>query len=254
MSMITRALSLGFLLVSMISMAGCDDGGSGGAGGSGGSGGSGGAGGSGGSGGSGGGDPCGGKACGDPCTTCPEGAPCMPMACDAGGACVSEEDVVCATACPTTQPADGDPCPAVGIACELDEGIVIVCRARTQCTPDGWLTVAPGCSSDPLPDAGCPATEPTGACDVAVDPGLCTYGDGFCGCSDCLGGPCGGQAEWRCAEPPAAPCPAIAPKLGAPCSEEGLECLYGSCPLGGTSGGRTCSLGMWVEEIVACPE
>ena len=143
---------------------------------------------------------------------------------------------------------------SVGLVCEVDEGIVIVCRARAQCTVKGWQTQAPGCSSEPLVDPGCPAAQPSSNCDVAVDPALCVYGTAFCGCTNCLGGPCGGQAEWVCAAPPAAPCPEIAPKLGAACEAEGTACVYGACPLGGTSGGRTCLGGVWTEDIVACPQ
>lgn len=250
MSPLARGTSaLVALLFAAIAQAGCGDGGSGGSGGTGGSGGSGGSGGAGG-----GGDPCAGKQCGDPCSTCPDGAPCQPQACDKDGQCVGEVDVVCSTKCPAEAPADGDPCPEVGLACEVDSGVVLVCRARVQCTQNGWLSVAPGCSSDPIPDPDCPASEPSGDCDVAMDPGLCTFGDTLCGCSDCLGGPCGGQAQWVCAAPPDPPCPPVAPKLGADCTEEGLSCVYGACPLGGTSGGRTCSEGAWVEDIVACPE
>lgn len=252
--------TLSVMLLVSAAVTGCDGntgdgtGGDGGDGGSGASGGAGGAGGSGGSGGTGGGgDPCAGKACGDPCTTCPEGAPCMPQACDASGACIDEESVVC-SACPSSPPPDGEACPQVGLVCETDEGIVVVCRSRTTCTADGWETLAPGCSSDPPEDPGCPATAPSGTCDAAADPGLCEYGESFCGCTNCLGGPCGGQAEWVCAQPPAAPCPAVAPKLGAPCAEAGLKCVYGACPLGGTSGGRTCLDGVWTEDIIACPQ
>ena len=236
------------LLFAAVTQGGCGDGGSGGSGGTGGSGGD------GGSGGAGGGDPCAGKQCGDPCTTCPEGAPCQPQACNKDGQCVGEVDAVCSTKCPAEAPADGDPCPQVGLACEVDGGIVLACRARVQCTQNGWLSVAPGCSSEPIPDPDCPASEPSGDCDGAMDPGLCAYGDGFCGCSSCPDGPCGEQAQWVCASPPEPPCPPVAPKLGADCAQDGLKCLYGSCALGGTVGGRACFDGAWTEDIIACPE
>lgn len=241
------------LFLTAVVLTGCDgnDGGSGGSGGSGASGGGGASGGSGGTGGA--GDPCAGKMCGDPCSTCPDGAPCMPQACDASGTCVSEEDVVCG-GCPTEPPPDGTACAQVGLVCETEEGVILVCRSRTTCTADGWQTIAPGCSSEPIVDPNCPAAVPSGNCDVMADPSLCLYPETFCGCSNCLGGPCGGDAQWVCAMPPAAPCPELAPKLGAPCADEGQSCVYGACPLGGTSGGRTCLNGVWTEDIVACPE
>lgn len=242
------ALAIGLVL------AGCDGngGGDGGAGGGGADGGGG-----AGGGGAGGmaGDPCEGKACGDACTSCPEGAPCLPQACDASGACVDAVSVVCAL-CPDTAPPDGDPCPEVGLVCETDEGVVLVCRSRSICKAEGWETIAPGCSSEPPVDPACPAQAPAagGDCDVMADPSLCVYGDGFCGCSNCLGGPCGGQAQWVCSEPPAPPCPAVAPKLGAPCADEGAQCEYGVCAIGGTSDGRACVGGVWTSFVIPCPE
>jgi hypothetical protein len=232
--------------LTVIGTAGCGSDTGGGQAGAGGSGGVGGAGGAGG-----GGDACAGQACGDACTTCPEGAPC---ACNAEGACVGEALAVCSP-CPATPPTDGEACAPAGLVCETEEGIIIVCRSRTTCTANGWLTTAPGCSIDPAPDPACPAAQPSGTCDKTVNKELCKYGDPFCGCSDCLGGgPCGGQAEWVCAAPPSAPCPAIAPKLGAVCADDGLSCVYGTCYLGGTSGGRTCEGGIWTEDILPCPQ
>jgi hypothetical protein len=211
--------------------------------------------GSGGAGGS--GDPCAGHACGDPCTTCPEGAPCMPQACNAEGQCVDQQSATCG-ACPTAAPDDGTMCEPVGLVCETEDGIVLVCRERVTCTMDGWKKLVTGCKSDPEANPACPNTPPAGACDAiadpTADPSLCEFSDTFCGCSNCLGGPCGGQGEWVCAEAPKAPCPAIAPKLGAPCTEDALKCVYGACPLGGTTGGRTCTGGLWTEDIVQCPQ
>lgn len=198
-------------------------------------------------------DPCAGKACGDPCDACGPDADCDVQACDASGACVFKDKLVCGL-CPATAPDDGAPCPKVNLVCELEDGPVLVCRARLTCTMNGWLTTAPGCSSEVTPDPKCPATAPMGACDTMTEPGLCELGDTLCGCSDCLGGPCGGAAMWVCSQKPAAPCPATAPKLGTPCDADMLHCDYGACPLGGTPGGRICSEGLWTEQITACPE
>src|SRR5262245_27498345 len=81
---------------------------------------------------SGGDDPCAGLACGDMCSTCPPNAACAPEACDAAGKCVDATMAVCSL-CPDTEPAEGSACPKQGLVCDLDDGIVIVCRARTQC-------------------------------------------------------------------------------------------------------------------------
>lgn len=155
--------------------------------------------------------------------------------------------------CPATTPADGQTCEPIDLVCEYDEGFVLECRPKTTCTSAGWETLSPNCSSDPPPDIDCPANQPTGDCDEGADPSLCVYGNEVvCGCSNCLGGPCGGQAQWVCAPPPAAPCPPVAPLLGAACSDEAVSCTYGSCFLS-LIGGRTCTDGIWVDDDVACP-
>jgi hypothetical protein len=180
----------------------------------------------------------------------------MPQACNAEGQCVEEMLATCG-ACPATTPDDGTACDPLGLICETEDGIVLVCRERTTCTANGWMKNVTGCSSYPKPNPACPAAPPAGQCDAipdpTADPSLCEIGDTFCGCSNCLGGPCGDQGEWVCAAPPMLPCPIIAPKLGAPCTEETLKCVYGACPLGGTTGGRTCTSGVWTEDIVPCP-
>ncbi|HZF54419.1 MAG TPA: hypothetical protein VE093_37490 [Polyangiaceae bacterium] len=241
-----------FSCLTLLGASGCgsDTNGTGGA-----EGGAGGGGGGGGAGGAGGGsaDPCEGRACGEACSTCPEGAPCMPQACNSEGICVEEALAVC-SACPTTPPPDGEACSPVGLVCEMEAGVVLACRTRTNCMDTGWKTFPPGCLSDPPTDPACPASEPSGDCDVMADPSLCVLAENtLVGCSNCLGGPCGGPAEWVIAAPPVSPCPALAPKLGAGCADEGLSCVYGSCALGGTSGGRTCLGAIWTEDIIPCP-
>jgi len=195
-------------------------------------------------------DPCAGKSCGDVCSTCPSPAPCAAQTCNADGQCVSDE-VNCG-GCPSSPPPDGSACDPPGLFCEVDDGPVVQCRATATCTNDGWLNQAPGCTSTPPPDPTCPGMEPSGACDTSKDPSLCLYGDDVCGCSDCLGGPCGGNAAWVCASAPPAPCPATAPKIGQLCSIEGTSCVYGSCALT-VLAGRKCVQGSWVDDGVACP-
>lgn len=197
-------------------------------------------------------DPCAGKACGEPCTDCPAGG-CDAQACNSMGQCVAQAEALCSP-CPQSMPADGAPCPQTALVCELEDGPILPCRARIVCQASGWQNVAPGCSSLLPADTNCSAPPPTGACDINTDPLLCATPDSFCGCSNCLAGPCGGPAEWVCASPAAAPCPPQAPKLGEICSMEGLKCVYGACALGGTSGGRSCYKGLWIEDIVNCPK
>ncbi|MFO0551992.1 MAG: hypothetical protein U0271_26640 [Polyangiaceae bacterium] len=198
--------------------------------------------------------PCDGKSCGDPCSTCPPQAPCQQEACNSAGECVGAEQAVC-SACPETAPVDGDACPSVGLVCEVEDGVVAVCRARATCTANGWVNEAPGCDPNPSQDPNCPQSPPTGNCDGAVDPALCVYTEStLCGCTDCVGGgPCGGQPEWFCAAPPEPPCPAVAPRLGDGCADEGISCYYGACSISPTLAGRKCQTGLWVDDPVGCP-
>lgn len=197
--------------------------------------------------------PCDGKVCGDPCSTCPEGAPCQQEACNANGECVGAEEAVCGS-CPTEIPAEGSACPSIDLVCEMDDGPIVECRTRVTCTASGWTVAAPNCIPDPPPDPACPPAEPMGNCTVGTDPALCIYDTStLCGCSDCLGGPCGGQAQWICSPAPEAPCPATAPQLGEPCIDEMLSCVYGSCAVAQVLAGRLCQDGVWVDAPVPCP-
>lgn len=198
------------------------------------------------------GDPCEGLTCGDPCSTCPDGAPCQREACNANGACVSAEEASCSP-CPLSLPEFQSACATPDLQCEYDDGIVLACRTRAVCGADGWDILQPNCMSDPPPDPACLPTQPSGACTVESDPFLCVYGATACGCTNCLGGPCGGDAMWVCAPPPEAPCPEIAPRIGRECENEGLFCTYGTCALGSITGGRQCAGGIWTEEGIACP-
>lgn len=231
------------LILLLAAGCGSDTDSAGGPGGTSGSGGSGGAG--------GGGDPCAGLACGDACDACPDGT-CMPQACNAEGQCVEAQLAACG-ACPAALPKKGDACDVVGLVCDINADIRLSCRLRATCGATGWEPLDPGCMSFPADDPKCPDAQPSGACDVMTDAKLCVYGEPFCGCTECAGGgPCGGKGEWVCALPPSPPCPPIAPKLGSPCTEDKLACVYGACALG-TAGGRTCEGGVWTEDIVNCP-
>jgi hypothetical protein len=191
-------------------------------------------------------------ACGEPCSVCKE-PPCNQQVCDGLGTCRDALDVTCSP-CEAAPPPDGNACEYSGLACEYDEGLVVACRVRSTCTPSGWSTVDPGCSSSPAQDPACPPATPSGNCNEAADPAICIYGDIVCGCTNCLGGPCGGQAQWVCGAVPASPCPPVAPKLGEPCYVgAGTMCTYGDCAVGGTSAGRLCQNGFWLDEPINCP-
>ncbi len=159
------------------------------------------------------------------------------------------------TGCPATEPTEGSGCDDPGLLCEYDDGPIISCRGWMECGTDGlWFVMGPYCDSWPPPAVNCPSSPPpAGPCDENQNGAICLYPDDTqCGCTNCLGGPCGGQPQWVCVPPPGGGCPSAAPNFGQPCSPEGLECFYGSCSLG-TQGERDCVNGVWVNVEVACP-
>lgn len=158
--------------------------------------------------------------------------------------------------CPPGEPSDGADCATdhLGLSCEYDQGPIVTCRGMYSCTSGQWSLLAPGCSSVVGSPPDCPADPPSGSCPSPDAQELCIYADGtHCGCSNCLGGPCGGPAEWVCGTPPGGDCPATAPNFGQACSQEGAECTYGACALG-TQAQRNCMGGIWLNFGVPCPE
>jgi hypothetical protein len=82
----------------------------------------------------------------------------------------------------------------------------------------------------------------------------CDYPQGRCACAVAAGPEpldASAAAEWICQDPQAS-CPQPRPPLGSACTQEGLQCDYGSCSIpGGT--GEQCTGGIWVEAPVPCP-
>jgi hypothetical protein len=144
--------------------------------------------------------------------------------------------------CPASQPAEGSSCSDESLACEYEDGPIVVCRAAMLCEDGAWVSEAPGCSA--IPDStGCPATQPApGSC--LNDGSVCIYEGGRqCGCN----------AIWHCMNAPGGGCPEEAPHYGQPCAQEGLECSYGLCSIG-TQAQRNCKGGVWKDVPVPCPE
>jgi hypothetical protein len=156
-------------------------------------------------------------------------------------------------ACPKEEPRDGGACMKVGQKCEYGDGPLVYCRPSYECTLLGqWKGSFVMCN--PHPDqTGCPASKPVhmGAC--PLDGQLCLYGATQCGCTSCWGGPCGGEPQWLCVDPPGNGCPEEAPNFGQACSPEGLQCSYGACGIG-SQAQRNCTGGVWVDQVVPCPE
>lgn len=157
-------------------------------------------------------------------------------------------------ACPSTPP-QGGPCPMVGLECEYGESVAIGCRTRTTCTDGGWSTGVASCPAPVKPGTdGCPSSPTAGGGACTSEGTVCALSGGAsCICTGCAGGPCSSQPKWACAKAATAPCPAIAPNFGQPCSTEGQACTYGtSCT--STFAKRVCTGGVWRDQPVACPQ
>jgi hypothetical protein len=160
-----------------------------------------------------------------------------------------------AVSCPPTAPTHGSECDDIGVKCGYDDGPIISCRGWMECGTDGtWFVTDPNCQDWPPPAVNCPPQPPPpGPCPSQQNGAICLYPDDTqCGCTNCMGGPCGGPTQWVCVAPPGGGCPSAAPNIGQPCSPDGVECMYGSCSYG-TQGGRNCEGGVWVHVDVMCP-
>jgi hypothetical protein len=160
--------------------------------------------------------------------------------------------------CPATPPSAvlGESCNNTGISCEYGGDPRWTCNTVATCTSGSWSVTSPdptGCPTKNGP--ACPASEsdiqpgmacsPTGtSCDYST-----ASATSFCVCTY-PGGPVqldGGGAIWQCSTSLAG-CPALRPRLGAPCSQPNLECDYSVCGLpSGSSVRCDQSTSTWVE-------
>lgn len=152
--------------------------------------------------------------------------------------------------CPTKQPdnAAKTPCPSEGLQCEYGADPRPACRTVATCGANHTWQVPIYGACAAIPPATCPQTRDIAAgAKCNVEGAFCRY-DGFepCECTNCnKGGPdaaCLGEATWHCPAPhPDARCPAVMPRLGEPCAQDGQVCKY-TC---GGAGGRVCHNGVW---------
>lgn len=153
--------------------------------------------------------------------------------------------------CPATQPFSGA-CAPVGLECGYGDDPRPGCRPVAKCTASGWSSGVGACP--PPPTTTCPTTIADAEGKVCTVVGaFCAYGDRVCGCGNCFGGPCGGDAKWVCDPKNDDPsCPSKLPNLGTPCAKEGAKCVYGTCAAGNIAG-RVCKGGFYRDEPMACP-
>jgi hypothetical protein len=136
-----------------------------------------------------------------------------------------------ATACPATLPSATASCSPLGITCEYGTDPLPDCDTLATCLVTRWSIQAPTCTPAPQPPGGCPAAAsgiPVGA--TCTPAGAeCDFADGTkCGCTLSPSGE--GPATWGCAAPPSPPCPAVRPRIGAPCTVPKEQvCTYGNC-------------------------
>lgn len=176
-----------------------------------------------------------------------------------GALCDAGRDDAHYVVCPSTPPALGSPCSAIGEECEYGSSWWLGCNLVLRCTASGWQQgPEPDC---PFPDAGgsCPATfveaNATDAGPFACPAAECQYPDGYCVCMSHCGG--GGQwhldlvGDWYCAQ--AVPeCPSPRPDLGTSCTQPGAGCIYGE--MCGCGLQLACVDGVWQgEETAVCP-
>jgi hypothetical protein len=173
--------------------------------------------------------------------------------------------------CPTSLPALGSSCPALGLKCTFGDDprpscrAIMTCGGAQQCncgsdicppdkctTPKTWIGGGPG-SGVGLTDRcswTCPSTTPN-AGDACTPPGYCAKPDGTqCGCIGLT--PSGGTA-WTCLAPPTdSRCPHVAPLVGSPCTDEGLAC--GNYDLCVTGSRVVCRSAHWNDDFGSCPK
>lgn len=159
--------------------------------------------------------------------------------------------------CLASLPSPGAMCGPQGLACEYGTATVQACDSVATCNGGRWELAAPTdggvCASGPA--SQCPGTLATVPVGQHCDPfGLsCDYPEGRCACTVRTGAPvydASAQATWICPSPDPA-CPAVRPRLGAPCAHDALECDYGTCAIPGATA-ETCTGGVWVEAPSKC--
>lgn len=160
--------------------------------------------------------------------------------------------------CLATTPSDGSMCGPQGLVCEYGTATVQACDTIASCNGGRWQVTAPGPGGLLCMGGGvgeCPSSL------SAVQVGshctplalVCDYPQGRCACDVRTGAPvtdASAQATWICPSPGPG-CPAPRPRLGTPCTTEGLACDYGTCAIPGATAER-CTGGIWVQTPTQC--
>jgi len=156
-----------------------------------------------------------------------------------------------ATECPTQLPEPGSSCQGAR-ECTFEDAPLEYCSTSAACRSGAWEVHPrpPNCPPDFLAS---PSTCPKKA-DVIAGPcaklgALCRIGSTDCLCHDCAADSClGSGKKWVCLvrlHEYLLGCPEAAPLLGAPCSDPGVRCDYGSWKYG-LAKRRICNDGHWI--------
>ncbi|APR83908.1 Hypothetical protein A7982_09257 [Minicystis rosea] len=168
-----------------------------------------------------------------------------------GGSTGTGDDPVGESPCPPAEPS-GLACLGVpsGFRCTYGDSVRPDCRREWFCTDGKWVTAKNLCLEPPA--GACVPAEPAQSTLCEDEGAACTYGNDFCVCSSCTGGPCMQNAVWTCFKPPSG-CPAIVPNDGTVCQTPGATCTYGS-PCSAFGAKAVCENGLWKwDSEQVCP-
>jgi hypothetical protein len=157
--------------------------------------------------------------------------------------------------CPATWPSNGTSCSQDGLTCEYGSSPIQECDQTATCTSGSWNTPPPppgppGC--DPSVPIMCPSSFSAVPQGKTCSPqgGYCDYPQGRCECDSNIGGLPTPTPVWNC-QAPGGSCPMPRPRVGSACTQDTLNCDYGSCTIqGGTD--ETCTGGVWVMTPTLC--
>jgi hypothetical protein len=172
---------------------------------------------------------------------------------EAGGAAITDAaagDAAWSPVCPENPPTMGDACSTPSVLCEYGNAwwnpncdLLFSCVGPTNAT---WYqsSVAGGAPCIGPPGANlsaCPTSAPAGPCDAAI---TCFYDQGnSCECLQSADA----APQWACI--PADPaCGTTRPRLGSPCTDEGLVCEYVRCAYA-----QQCMNDVWTLAYDSCP-
>jgi hypothetical protein len=163
--------------------------------------------------------------------------------------------------CPSSAPQAGTPCTKAGLQCEYGNDLNLGCNTLVACQSGTWQSTSPisrGTCPTPANGPSCPASYgavPQQATCTAQN-ASCAYPEGTCACIIYCGSqyPVGHECDagtpytWQCTGAGQG-CPAVRPRVGSACTQEGQNCPYGDC----NGPNLRCTGGAWTYTPTGCP-